>query len=381
MHAFVADMTKQSDIAKMVETAKEKLGGVDILVNNAGQMYSGRFAAINDDEMQTQLDTKLFGFLRAIRAVYPMMKAQKWGRIVNTIGGAGKEPDPYMFGSGMTNSALLNLTKSLSTEFGEDNVLVNAICPGWVATDLWVRNTEGMKKEFGVASEAEARKVAAKKNALGRMGKPEELANATVFLCSERASYITGVSLNTRRRTAERVVVSRVRAGTLSLSLRSNLHHQPLRSSVAQRRERRAAVISAATFMAASVTARPRSVSVTARRRRSFRSLSAVRKPRACQPVDHALDGGGVEIDQPAEMVLRARPDFVELGERGELRLRQPLDHARHEDRGVALHGDAHQEADLIVEHVAAVHRPRASQLSIFRAASPSISTAACNPE
>jgi 3-oxoacyl-[acyl-carrier protein] reductase len=196
IHGFVADMTKESDIVKMVEFAKQKLGGVDILVNNAGQMYSGRFAAFDDAAMKVQLETKLFGFMRAIRAVYPMMKAQKWGRIVNTIGGAGKEPDPYMFGSGMTNSALLNLTKSLSTEFGEDNVLVNAICPGWVATDLWVRNTEGMKKEFGVATEAEARQVAAKKNALGRMGKPEELANATVFLCSERASYITGVSLN-----------------------------------------------------------------------------------------------------------------------------------------------------------------------------------------
>jgi 3-oxoacyl-[acyl-carrier protein] reductase len=196
VHAIVADMTKESDIAKMVETAKQKLGGVDILVNNAGQMYSGRFAAFDDNDMKTQLETKLFGFMRAIRAVHPMMKAQKWGRIVNTIGGAGKEPDPYMFGSGMTNSALLNLTKSLSTEFGEDNILVNAICPGWVATDLWVRNTEGMKKEFGVTTEAEARKVAAKKNSLGRMGKPEELANATVFLCSERASYITGVSLN-----------------------------------------------------------------------------------------------------------------------------------------------------------------------------------------
>jgi 3-oxoacyl-[acyl-carrier protein] reductase len=196
VHAVAADMTKESDITRMIETAKEKLGGVDILVNNADQMYSGRFAAFKDDEMQTQLDTKLFGFLRAIRAVYPMMKAQKWGRIVNTIGGAGKEPDPYMFGSGMTNSALLNLTKSLSAEFGEDNVLVNAICPGWVATDLWVRNTEGMKKEFGVQTEADARKIAAKKNSLQRMGKPEELANATVFLCSERASYITGVSLN-----------------------------------------------------------------------------------------------------------------------------------------------------------------------------------------
>jgi len=196
VHAVVADMTKQPDIDNMVKVAKEKLGGVDILINNAGQMYSGRFAAFNDDDMKVQLETKLFGFMRAIRAVYPMMKAQKWGRIVNTIGGAGKEPDPYMFGSGMTNSALLNLTKSLSTEFGEDNVLVNAICPGWVATDLWVRNTEGLKKELNVKTEEEARKLAAKKNALGRMGKPEDLANASVFLCSERANYITGVSLN-----------------------------------------------------------------------------------------------------------------------------------------------------------------------------------------
>src|SRR5215471_1541986 len=196
IHAVHADISNEADILRLVDTAKDKFGGVDILVNNAGTMYSGRFAAFDDNDMKTQLETKLFGFMRAIRAVYPMMKAQKWGRIVNTIGGAGKEPDPYMFGSGMTNSALLNLTKSLSTEFGEDNVLVNAICPGWVATDLWVRNTEGMKKEFGVTTEAEARKIAARKNSLGRMGKPEELANATVFLCSERASYITGVSLN-----------------------------------------------------------------------------------------------------------------------------------------------------------------------------------------
>jgi 3-oxoacyl-[acyl-carrier protein] reductase len=96
----------------------------------------------------------------------------------------------------MTNSALLNLTKSLSTEFGEDNVLVNPICPGWVDTNLWRMNAPGMQMAFNVKSEDEARKVAAKKNALGRMGKSEELANATVFLCSERASYITGVSLN-----------------------------------------------------------------------------------------------------------------------------------------------------------------------------------------
>ena len=196
IHAVVADSTKEGDIACLVDAARQRFGGVDILVNNAGQMYSGRFAALTDAGLQEQLDTKLFGFMRAIRLVHPMMKAKKWGRIVNIIGGAGKEPDPYMFGSGITNSALLNITKSLSTEFGEDGVHVNAVCPGWVDTNLWQRNAQGLAAELNVRSEEEARRLAARKNSLNRFGKPQELANAIVFLCSERASYITGVSLN-----------------------------------------------------------------------------------------------------------------------------------------------------------------------------------------
>ena len=196
VHAIVADMTKETDVVRLVDAAKQKFGTVDILINNAGQMYSGRFAAMTDAGLKEQFETKIFGFLRAIRLVYPIMKAQKWGRIVNVIGGAGKEPDPYMFGSGITNSGLLNITKSLSTEFGEDNVLVNAICPGWVATNLWQRNAQGLQQELQVKTEEEARRLAARKNSLNRFGKPEELANAIVFLCSERSSYITGVSLN-----------------------------------------------------------------------------------------------------------------------------------------------------------------------------------------
>ena len=89
-----------------------------------------------------------------------------------------------------------NITKSLSTEFGEEGILVNAVCPGWVDTHLWRRNAEGLAAELGAKSEEEARRLAARKNALNRFGRPEELANAIVFLCSERASYITGVSLN-----------------------------------------------------------------------------------------------------------------------------------------------------------------------------------------
>ena len=196
VHALQADMTRDGDAKRLVDEAVAKLGGVDILINNAGTMYSGRFAALTEEGLKTQLETKLFGWMRMIRLVQPLMKAQKWGRIVSLIGGAGKEPDPYMFGSGMTNSALLNMTKSLSTEFGEDGILVNAVCPGWVDTNLWKRNAQGLQADLGVQSEDEARKLAARKNSLGRFGKPEELANAIVFLCSERASYITGVSLN-----------------------------------------------------------------------------------------------------------------------------------------------------------------------------------------
>ncbi len=92
----VADMAIEADVERLVREATARFGGVDILVNNAGQMYSGRFDALTEAGLRTQLDIKLFGFMRAIRLVAPGMKARRWGRIVNIIGGAGKEPDPYM---------------------------------------------------------------------------------------------------------------------------------------------------------------------------------------------------------------------------------------------------------------------------------------------
>ena len=194
VHAVVADMTKEADIARLVASARERFGSIDILVNNAGQMYSGRFDVMTDAGLKEQLDTKLFGFLRTIRLVYPAMKAQRWGRIVNLIGGAGKEPDPYMLGSGITNSALLNLTKSLSTEFGEDNVLVNAVCPGWVDTEMGRSGIARIGKAMGLSQE-KAFVAVGKMAPLGKVLEPDEVGGLVAYLASEDARNVTGQAI------------------------------------------------------------------------------------------------------------------------------------------------------------------------------------------
>jgi 3-oxoacyl-[acyl-carrier protein] reductase len=199
VQAVVADMTKPPDIKNLVQKASERFGPVQILLNNAGEMHTGHFDVMTEERLQLQLDTKLFGYMRIIRLVYPMMKAKGWGRIVNVIGGAGKQPDPVSLGSSITNAALLSLTKSLSNDWGRDGITVNGICPGYVDTDNWTRNLQGVLQagDFEAKDEKELRVNATKHNAMNRWGKPEELSGAIAFLCSDAASYITGVTINT----------------------------------------------------------------------------------------------------------------------------------------------------------------------------------------
>jgi len=199
VQAVVADMTKKQDIENLFKKAADKFGTVQILLNNAGEMHTGHFDTMTEERLQLQLDTKLFGYMRAIRAVFPGMKEKGWGRIVNIIGGAGKQPEPVSLGSSITNAGLLAVTKSLATDWGKHNVLVNAVCPGYVETDNWTRNMQGLLRDndFQAKNEAELRANAPKlNNSMGRWGKPEELAEAVIFLSSNSCSYITGMAIN-----------------------------------------------------------------------------------------------------------------------------------------------------------------------------------------
>jgi len=197
--AVVADITRKQDIERLVKSAADTFGPVQILLNNAGEMHTGHFDVMTEERLQLQLDTKLFGYMRAIRLVFPMMREKGWGRIVNIIGGAGKQPDPVSLGSSITNAALLSLTKSLSNDWGRLGICVNGVCPGYVDTDNWARNMAGVIQagDFGGRDETETRANAPKNNSMNRWGDPDELSGAIAFLCSDQVSFITGVTINT----------------------------------------------------------------------------------------------------------------------------------------------------------------------------------------
>jgi 3-oxoacyl-[acyl-carrier protein] reductase len=199
VHAVTADMAKKADIERLITSAADKFGPVQILLNNAGEMQTGHFDTMTEERLQLQLDTKLYGYMRAIRLVFPMMKEKKWGRIVNIIGGAGKQPEPVSLGSSITNAGLLAVTKALATDWGKYNVLVNAVCPGYVETDNWTRNMQGLLRDndFLSKDEAELRVNAPKLgNSMARWGQPDELAQTVLFLSSEACSFVNGMAVN-----------------------------------------------------------------------------------------------------------------------------------------------------------------------------------------
>ncbi|HWE18482.1 MAG TPA: SDR family oxidoreductase [Hyphomicrobiaceae bacterium] len=191
----VADVTDVGAVAAFVEAAMGAFGRVDILVNNAGTHLRGTVDDTTEAVLERQLHEKAFGFFLAIRAVMPTMKAQRDGRIVNVIGQAARHPHPDRFPSGVTNAALLAITKSAADALARHNIRVNSVCPQYIETGLLASLIDKEMRERGVDRAAAAAGFT-RANVLGRLGQPGEVADLVAFLASDRAKFVTGSSVS-----------------------------------------------------------------------------------------------------------------------------------------------------------------------------------------
>ena len=194
--AVPADASVPEAIIDAVEQATQALGGsIDILVNNAGSTPEDGIDRVDFAKWQYSIALKQFGYARFAQLVLPAMRAQKWGRIVNVIGRSGHQPRPVYLAGGAVNAGLLNFTKALAEECAKDNVLVTGVNPGPIDTPRWRSLREAAARTRGITAEQyDGRAIAGVP--LGRIGTSEEVAAVVLFLCSERASFVTGEIVN-----------------------------------------------------------------------------------------------------------------------------------------------------------------------------------------
>ena len=192
--AVSADVTKLADIQRVVAKTVEAFGGVDILVTNAGGPPPGLFDQMTDAQWQAAFELNLLSTIRFIREVLPHMRKKRWGRIVNIQSSSVKQPIDGLILSNTLRPGVVGLAKTLSVELAKDNILINTVCPGIILTDRLRTFVAHRAREVGKSFE-EYLPTWVANVPLGRIGSPEELATMVVFLASERASYVTGVTV------------------------------------------------------------------------------------------------------------------------------------------------------------------------------------------
>ena len=186
-----ADLSLPGEPERMVDAAAE-LGGIDCLVNNVGAARQARFEEVLDEEWDAYWQLNLMSHVRAIRAALPAMRSRGGGSIVNVSSTAAKRPSTGMPHYSVTKAAMLSLSRLVADLYAKEGIRCNAVTPGATATDAWL-GEGGLADQQGGNRDEVLAKVGAGRP-LGRLALPQEIAAVIVFLCSDRASYVTGAA-------------------------------------------------------------------------------------------------------------------------------------------------------------------------------------------
>jgi len=191
---ITADLTKPADAENFIKQAHAALGRIDILVNNAGSAPGGVIEHLNEEDWASALQLKFMGYVRCTKHVLPIMQKQKKGRVVNLIGNDGVKVSYWEIAPGAANAAGQNLTLSLASQYGKDNISFVAVNPGPVRTERWAGLVKAMARDMNISFE-QADKLAPSSIPLGRIAECDEVANLVTYLASDLAFFVNGTMI------------------------------------------------------------------------------------------------------------------------------------------------------------------------------------------
>jgi 3-oxoacyl-[acyl-carrier protein] reductase len=187
----LADLNDGAAVGAVFARTMAEFGRLDILVNCGAVIGRGDFFSLDEAKWARMFEDKLDGTARCLRLAAPLMRQRKWGRIVNVLGGAARQPQPAAVSVGLNNAAILNLIKAVAGDLAKDNILINAVIPSVIHSERLDETIRAEAARTG-KSEAEMRGARVARIPLGRMGEGREVGAVVAFLASERASFVTG---------------------------------------------------------------------------------------------------------------------------------------------------------------------------------------------